>query len=380
MDRFDLVLVGGGLQNGLIALAVRARWPHARIAMVERGERPGGNHTWCFHSADVSPASADWVAPLVCRRWPGYDVRFAGLRRTVEEPYAAITSERFAEVVSASVRSADGSQLLLGSDAVEIGATRVRLADGRELEAGIVIDARGPDRFITTGTGFQKFLGLEVRVDPPHGLLRPVLMDATVDQDEGFRFFYLLPMAEDRLLIEDTYFNRSSELDVERLRKRIDGYAMEQGYNVTGIVREERGVLPMPWKPAPRHSGEALRAGYAGGWFHPGTGYSFPVAARLAETIAGAEPGRKRAVARRLESLARTHRRQSAFCHFLNRLLFRHYAPSSRCNVFERFYRLPRKTIRRFYALEMSIGDRLRLVGGTPPRGFSLRGATGGSV
>ena len=42
MDGFDLILVGGGLQNGLIALAVRSRWPHARIALVERGDHVGG--------------------------------------------------------------------------------------------------------------------------------------------------------------------------------------------------------------------------------------------------------------------------------------------------------------------------------------------------
>ena len=36
MTEFDYVLVGGGLQNGLIAGALRMRQPESRIALVER--------------------------------------------------------------------------------------------------------------------------------------------------------------------------------------------------------------------------------------------------------------------------------------------------------------------------------------------------------
>ena len=42
--------------------------------------------------------------------------------------------------------------------------------------------------------------------------------------------------------------------------------------------------------------------------------------------------------------------------------------------MLERFYReMPEDTIRRFYALDMTVGDRARLLLGRPPRGFSLR-------
>ncbi len=41
--------------------------------------------------------------------------------------------------------------------------------------------------------------------------------------------------------------------------------------------------------------------------------------------------------------------------------------------VFERFYRLPEDVIRRFYSLRMSWSDRVRILVGRPPRGFSLR-------
>src|SRR5262245_60076187 len=106
----DYALVGGGLQNALIALALRARRHGARISMLERGDGPGGNHTWCFHAGDVDDARAAWIAPLVVARWPGYDVAFPAHARRLDAPYSCVTSERLAEVVTAAL-AAPGCQL-----------------------------------------------------------------------------------------------------------------------------------------------------------------------------------------------------------------------------------------------------------------------------
>src|SRR5262245_27635475 len=83
---YDCVLVGGGLQNGLLALAILAERPDARIALVERADHLGGNHTWCFHAGDLPPSATQFVGPLVEQRWPGYEVSFPGNRRTIESP------------------------------------------------------------------------------------------------------------------------------------------------------------------------------------------------------------------------------------------------------------------------------------------------------
>ena len=96
---FDYVLVGGGLQNALLALALRARRPGSRVALVERAASLGGNHTWSFHEGDVPEAAREWVEPLVARRWPSYDVRFPGLERTLRHAYATIPSARVDAVV-----------------------------------------------------------------------------------------------------------------------------------------------------------------------------------------------------------------------------------------------------------------------------------------
>lgn len=370
---FDYVLVGGGLQNALLALALRARQPNARIALVEREAKLGGNHTWSFHEGDVPEAAREWVDPLVAHRWPSYEVRFAGLERTLRHAYATIPSARVDGAVRERLEAAKGCAVITGTAAAEVGPCVVRLSDGRELEGRLVVDARGPGRRPGGGAGFQKFVGVELRLDRKAAPPRPVVMDATVPQDDGFRFVYVLPLAEDRVLVEDTYFSDTDTLDREALRARALAYAREKGLGPFEVVREEEGVLPLPWTgPLPRPRGAPLVAGYAGGFFHPVTGYSLPVAVRLASLLASLPP--ERALGPELLAFARRHRAQARFAHLLNWLMFRAYPPASRWHVLERFYReMPEGTIRRFYALEMTVRDRARLLLGRPPRGFSFR-------
>lgn len=378
LDRVDYALVGGGLQNGLIALALAARQPGARIAMLERGPAVGGNHTWSFHAADLPEGAEEWIEPLISAKWSGYDVAFSALRRSIDAPYASIASDRLAACVTAAL-ARPGSRLLLDTNVerVEVNKLVARDAAGAQLtlEATVVIDARGPDCAPPAACGWQKFLGQELVLTAPHGLTRPMLMDATLPQRDGFRFMYVLPLAADRVLVEDTYFSDSTFLDVEDLRGQIAAYLAARGWVADEVVREETGVLPMPWRldaPRPR---APLVAGYAGGWFHPVTGYSFPIAARLAALVASLPP--ERLFGAELDELAAAHARQSRFAQRLTHMLFRWFPPEQRHHVLERFYRLPVASICRFYALQLTGADRARIFMGRPPRGISWRAVVG---
>lgn len=371
MDGFghDYAIVGGGLQAGLIALAVRAAQPQARIAIVERGPALGGNHTWCFHAGDVGGASA-WLEPLVVARWDGYDVAFPRHRRTLASPYACVSSTRLAECVAPVVDT-----LWLGEPAIAIEPHRVATAT-RELTATVVIDARGPERSVERGrTGWQTFVGQELVV-PGHGVTRPMLMDATIPQTGAYRFMYVLPLDRERLLVEDTAFDDSPYLDVARGRAAIAEYAEAHGWRAEAVLREETGILPLPLElTAPAPTASPLVAGYAGGWFHPVTGYSFPVAARLAQLVASRPAAELFGPA--LADHAASHAAQLAFATRLNRMLFGWFPPDQRYHVLERFYRLPEPIVRRFYALELTTFDRARFFLGRPPRGMSWRAALG---
>ncbi len=378
---FDYALVGGGLQAGLIALALRAAQPSVRVAIVERETHLGGEHLWSFHAGDVPAAARAFVEPLVVRRWPRWRATFPGLDRTFATPYASVSSTRLHEVVSRSMAAHGDSALLLGAEAKRVSAHAVELADGRAISAGLVVDARGPDRARLEGrVAFQKFVGLELALSRPlqgDAAETATVFDATVEQRDGFRFFYVLPFAPDRVLVEETFYADGPALDGPALRASILAYAEARGLSVREVVREERGVLPLPVErlAAPSDAADApLVAGYAGGFFHPTTGYSLPLAARVAAIVGALAP--EHAALALAPERARVER-QARFCVLLNRLLFRAIAPESRRNVLERFHTLKEETVLRFYALDTTPADRARILCGRPPRGMSLRRALG---
>jgi lycopene beta-cyclase len=362
-----LVLVGGGLQNALIALAVLHREPRASIVLIEREDRLGGNHTWSFHASDVPCAIAPLLESLVTGRWAGHTVAFPGFARTVHVPYASISSERLHEIVTAAFRSAPGAELRLGTAVSRVERDSVSTSAGERIIGTRIVDARGP-RMGPGPAGYQKFLGLEVRLGSRWPLALPRLIDARMKQGDGFSFIYTLPFEPDRVLVEATAYSTSPRLDDATMRARVRTYLEEHGAQVQEVIREERGVLPLPLVPFVPQHGEPLTGGFAGGWFHPTTGYSFPVAARLASVIAEAWPDWP---SERLARVAAALGRQIRFCALLNRLLFEATADGDRWRILERFHRLPEATIQRFYALRTTRSDRVRILLGWPPRGVS---------
>jgi lycopene beta-cyclase len=265
-----------------------------------------------------------------------------------------------------------GEDAWLGVEASEVKADGVRLVDGRRLSAPLVIDARGPRRSSRLALGWQKFLGQEVRLAAPHGLARPVIMDATVAQLDGYRFLYLLPLEPDCLLVEDTRYADGPALDTQRIGEDIAAYVATQGWSIAEVVREEVGVLPIAlagdidayWAEAPT---AAADAGMRAALFHPTTGYSLPDAARQAELVAGLPVLTTAAVREAIIGLSKRAWKDRAFYRLLNRMLFRAATPAQRYKVLERFYRLPQPLIERFYAGAASGADKLRILAGKPP-------------
>jgi lycopene beta-cyclase len=366
--RADLVLVGGGLANSLIAHRVLADAPDCQVVVAERGPTLGGNHTWSFHDSDLSPDQRRWLQPLVVHSWPRHELRFPRLQRAMDGGYNSITSERLHAVVGGAL----GDRLLLDSEVEEVTPTRVRLVGGETIEARAVIDGRGDPGGKHLEIGYQKFVGLFVRLDADHGLDDPILMDATVEQRDGYRFVYTLPFSDRDLLIEDTYYSDGPEMDRDRLRRGIRGYAAVQGWQVAEVTGEEAGVLPIVyggdidafWAAGP--AGVA-RSGMRGAFFHPTTGYSLPDAVALADVVAAHLGLDGPSLFRLTRQRSINHWRRTGYYRLLNRMLFCAAEPDQRYRIFERFYGLSDPLIRRFYAGRLKWTDKVRVLTGKPP-------------
>ena len=240
----DVLILGGGLAGGLAALALHQRRPELKLRLIEGGKRLGGNHLWSFFDSDVDEADRALVAPLITAGWTRYDVAFPDHARTLDQRYYSIESERFDAHLRATLPP---GTVVTGAVARDVSPDGATLASGERMEAAAVLDARGLGRADAQALngGWQKFVGLHLELDEPHGLNRPIVMDATVPQLDGYRFVYVLPMGPTTVFVEDTYYADGPDLDAAALRRRLGRYADERGWKVKRVLREETGVLPV---------------------------------------------------------------------------------------------------------------------------------------
>ena len=367
----DVAIVGGGLAGGLIAWRLRVVRPETRVIVIERGETLGGAHTWSFHETDMPEAIAKWMDEIVVHAWSSQEVRFPAHGRILQTGYRTTTSTSLHRVVAPML----GSDLILNAEAVEVAPERLVLADGRDIDARAVIDARGQCAAPALTIGFQKFVGQVLNFSAPHGLTRPMIMDAAVPQNDGYRFVYVLPFSPDTALVEDTYYSDGATLDTDHIRHEIRQYCQRNGWMVDRVAQEEQGVLPIALAGdidahlAGLTPGVA-QAGLRAGLFHPLTGYSLPDAAILAEAIADAPDLSGAALSAMTRAHAASRWRERAFYRLLSRFLYHAAAPQARYKVLARFYRLSEPLIERFYAGQSSTRDKARVLVGKPPVNF----------
>jgi len=363
-----LVIAGGGLAGCLAALGLAQRRPEVELLLVEGADRFGGNHIWSFFEGDVAAKDRPLIAPAVTKRWGDHEVRFPKRKRRLGFAYHSVRSEDLDRLVRATLRR---DQYRLSAPIAALGPRHVLLEGGERIEASGVIDARGPLSFAGLDLAWQKFVGRTYRFARPHDVLRPVIMDAEVDQDSGYRFVYSLPFGERELMVEDTYYSDTPILDVPMIRGRLDSYMRAYGHEAE-VVGEETGLLPVLlggevaslW---PDTDAPVARLGLRGGFFHPTTGYSLPDAVRNAALLARQVDLGSAALHRLFKDRAETLWKERRFYQLLNRMLFRAAAPPQRYKVLEHFYRLPEGVIQRFYAGQSTRLDKARILSGKPP-------------
>jgi lycopene beta-cyclase len=366
----DIAIAGGGLAGGLIALALTRQRPDLSLRLIEAGPELGGNHRWSWFASDLSADGEALLDPVRSTRWEkGNEVIFPGHRRQLATPYCSIGSADFAAALH---RELPQGTIMTGRSVVALDARGVTLADGERVDAHKVIDARGFAPSAHVHGGWQVFMGRHLSTHQPHGLTRPIIMDASVDQLGGYRFVYVLPLGAHELFVEDTYYQDTPELDRAALSARIDVYCRRHGWDGT-ILGFESGVLPVITGGDPARylaqagtPGVAL-AGARGLFTHPLTSYTLPFAVETALAVAADAdlPGDQ--FAARLAARSRAHWRRTGFYRLLGDMLFGAARPDQRVRIFERFYRLPQPLIERFYTARSTVADKARVLVGKPP-------------
>ena len=366
----DIAIIGGGLAGGLIALALARHRPDVNVLVVEAGDAPGGNHRWSWFATDLPERGAELLEPIAKASWEsGYEVIFPGHSRVLATPYRSMASNDFAAALE---RELAAGSILTNTRVESLDAGGALLENGERIAARAVIDCRGSAGSRHLTGGWQGFMGRHMRLAVPHGLTRPVIMDAAVEQLGGYRFVYVLPLGERDLFVEDTYYQDQPVLDRAELSARLDAYAHVHYWD-GDIVAEETGMLPVITGgdfdafEAERRVPGVARAGARGGFVHPLTSYTLPFAVETALFVADNAdlPGSE--LTARLEERAKQHWRRTRLYRMLGAMLMGAATPEKRYRVFERFYRLSEPLIERFYAARSTRADAVRILAGKPP-------------
>ncbi|BBM85310.1 lycopene beta-cyclase CrtY [Candidatus Uabimicrobium amorphum] len=359
---YDFIFAGAGLANTLIAYEIKKARPQSKILMIDqRKEFKSNSHTWSFHLGDLPAESFESIAPFVDCRWEKYSVNFPSYTRTLDLGYCSIHSHNFYEKMLTHVKDS----LQLDTRIVSVSKNTVTLQNDYKLQAKYVFDGRGPQKQ-NKSLGYQKFVGFDVTLKSPTPQI-PMIMDNCCLQSDGFRFFYTLPWSEKTMLIENTYYSTNPKLSLEKERQLLYEYVQQKGWEIQKINRQESGVLPIIARYPSQEN--LFASGWKAGFFHPTTGYSFPVAYKFARELAAAWNNDEN-IEKFYANWVQKNKRNKSFFFLLNRLLFK-APPQQRYRILEKFYKLPPDTISRFYRGEIMKRDIARIFSGRPPMSIS---------
>jgi lycopene beta-cyclase len=200
-------------------------------------------------------------------------------------------------------------------------------------------------------------------------------MDFDIRNPGEIAFAYVVPQADDRVLVQLTWFLPNGVAPPADARARWARYAMLLGLDPAAIVREESGALPMhPFSAASKPFSRVHVIGTAAGWVRASTGYGFldtqRAVARLADALCASD-------ARARSAAIATVRPRAAIDDRLDVVLLdaMRSDPDAVAGWFLRlFQRCPSARVIRFLSGEASAADRLAIMLALPPMPF-LRAA-----
>lgn len=120
----------------------------------------------------------------------------------------------------------------------------------------------------------QQFYGEYVKFkDPIFNPDSATLMDFSVDFDEKFGFFYLLPFDERTALVECTFFHKEN-FDRTKFKSFVDSYMKQKFTYEYETISNEYGCIPLI-DQLPKSSDNIILIGQSAGMIKPSTGYAF---------------------------------------------------------------------------------------------------------
>lgn len=294
-NEFDYIIAGGGCAGLSLAarMANNERLSLKKILIIDREPKYQNDRTWCFWEDQPG-----FFESIVCQSWETLDFHSASLSRRLKiSPfrYKMIRSIDFYKHCKALLADRKTNVTLLSGSVDEVANIAdgvVAKVDGVDYKARFAFNSIFDTRDIDPAEYIflrQHFRGWLIQTEKPtFDPTVATLMDFRISQSDGTAFFYVLPLANDKALIEYTLFTHDLLKD-EQYNERLTEYIRASiTTNTYKIIEEEQGVIPMTNFPFALSDGNIFNIGTAGGQTKGSTGYTFQFIQKHSSTIVDA--------------------------------------------------------------------------------------------
>ena len=278
MKDYDFIFAGGGLAGLSLALHLSHSPLRDRsMLVVDRDAKQRNDRTWCFWSD--GPTLFDDV---VCREWERLEVvsdAFRARSALRAYRYKMIRSTDLYRCARARLAALPNVRFLQGSveeihDGADAATVTVR---GERCRGRWVFDSRFQSSRFHPDPARCHYLRqyckgwLVESVQPAFDPTCATFMDFRTPQQGELRFFYVLPLAERRALVEFVTFSP------DHFDEILDRYVRTiLGIDQYRVLESEGGVNPATDAPFARQaSAHVMNIGIRGGRLKPTSGYAF---------------------------------------------------------------------------------------------------------
>ncbi len=298
---FDIIIAGAGLSGLTLALELARRpfFQGQKILLIDRETKEKNDRTWCFWATDdeVLPPviHKTWnhcrffgqkeeipmsIAPFKYHMVRGIDFyQWAASELSKHPNFTRLTAQiQFIDPKTGAVTTDQGnftSDLIFNSAFTTLPllpkASALYPHPPLSIQQEIV-----PDKKAYTWL-LQHFKGWIIETpEPVFDTETVTFMDYRVEQYEGTRFVYVLPLSQNRALVEFTVFSPALCPKDEYDKALRDYINTQLNIHDFKVVEEEFGVIPMTDYPLrSATNGKVQNIGTVGGFVKASSGYAF---------------------------------------------------------------------------------------------------------
>ena len=262
MKEFDYVILGGGCAGLSLAyqLDINNKIKNKTLAIVEMREEYKRDKTWSFWK--ITDHNFD---DCIIKSWNNFTINIKSETYEVlnkEYPYQTIDSGLFYQKILKQLKQNKNIEYFKNTNELK-------------LENSIVFNSFPPKKNHENEL-WQHFKGLEIETSKnifDDEIFN--LMDFDCDQKKNVHFFYTLPFAKNRALIETTWLSKMNDKSLEDYDIQLETYIKEtlkiKDYKIN---YEEEGAIPL-FYPRNKVDKNKINIGSSGGMTRLSTGYTF---------------------------------------------------------------------------------------------------------